>query len=160
LRGPHGHWGKSTARSSSDGVGKRTGVQTPRTGKAFIGWKGPRVNARNNVYAGRDGNVYRHDVNGWSKRDHGKWNRVGAGQGPSSSRRSANTRSSLQRTRSSRSMGSYSSRFPGTSRSHSGSRVSRPGSYSRSGGSHSGSRGSYSRGSVRGRGYGGRGGFR
>ena len=49
--------------------------------------------ANNNVYAGKDGNVYRKDSTGnWSKYDNGSWNSVDQPQGSGQARGDGGTR--------------------------------------------------------------------
>ena len=88
--GPYSHWGKSEIRRGDDWVktwhqtneGKTVrGIETSKGGKG-VGFSGGEHRtgvyrtADNNLYVGRDGNVYRHDENGWSKRKDGNWNPI------------------------------------------------------------------------------------
>ncbi len=88
--GVYGNWGSTQVRRGDDWVntkrftssagnttritrGDQGGMisRSGQDGRGFIGAKG------DNVYAGRDGSVYRRDPNGsWSKWDNGNWNSV------------------------------------------------------------------------------------
>jgi hypothetical protein len=88
--GPYGHWGESEIRRGDDWVktwhqtneGKTVrSIETSKGGKGagFSSGEhraGVYRTADNNLYVGRDGNVYRHDENGWSKRKDGNWNPI------------------------------------------------------------------------------------
>lgn len=95
---PYGHWGESEIRRGDDWVktwhqtneGKTVrGIETSKGGK------GVRYNSGehrggvyrtgdDNLYVGRDGNVYRHDENGWSKREDRDWSPINRDRGTSS----------------------------------------------------------------------------
>ncbi|MBW1768935.1 MAG: hypothetical protein JRJ65_18050, partial [Deltaproteobacteria bacterium] len=90
YRGPYGQWGKSEFTRGDDWVktwhksgGDRTigGVETSGGGKGFVA-KGDEhrggiyKTGGNNLYVGVDGNLYRRDEDGWSKREDGDWNQI------------------------------------------------------------------------------------
>jgi hypothetical protein len=54
----------------SDSRGTIAGYKTSEGTRGFVG------RDENNLYAGRDGNVYRRDEEGWQKYDNGDWNEV------------------------------------------------------------------------------------
>ena len=96
-RGPYGQWGKSEFTRGDDWVktwhqsgGGRTtgGMETSRGGKGFVA-KGDEhqggfyKTGGNNLYVGVDGNLYRRDEDGWSKREGGGWDQVGRDERPS-----------------------------------------------------------------------------
>jgi hypothetical protein len=89
---PYGRWGSSTvsgpnktvntasgsnARGSAGGFSSSTGAQGAGYHNRATGNSGGVVKAPSgDVYAGRDGNVYQHTDNGWSKWNNGSWNSV------------------------------------------------------------------------------------
>jgi hypothetical protein len=79
----------------SDARGTVAGAETSRGGKvvaagngegdrSFVGRTGS-----GDIYAGRDGNVYRKNEDGWQKYTDGGWNSVGGGDRPSAGTRDA-----------------------------------------------------------------------
>jgi len=91
---PHGHWGESEVRRGDDWAktwhktseGKTVrSIETSKGGKG-VGFSDGEHRSSvyragdNNLYVGRDGNVYRHDENGWSKREGGNWNQISRDQ--------------------------------------------------------------------------------
>ena len=90
YKGPYGHWGESEIRRGDDWIkswhdsnGNRTvgGIETSKGGKGAF-YKGNDhqggiyKTGDNDLYVGRDGNVYRRDEDGWSKRENGTWDPV------------------------------------------------------------------------------------
>lgn len=57
---------KGTIRTTNKAIGIRK--NTPKRLKVASAKR-----ATNNVYVGKDGKIYRHGLNGWQKRDNGKW---------------------------------------------------------------------------------------
>jgi hypothetical protein len=102
---PYGRWGSSTITGPSQTVETRSGSNargaagefSSSTGAEGAGYYnratgssgGAVKGAGGDVYAGRDGNVYRHTDDGWSKWNNGTWNPV---QPPSSSSPSGQAR--------------------------------------------------------------------
>ena len=187
--GVYGSWGSTSVTRGDDWVntkrftsssgnttrvtrGDQGGMISRRgpNGGGFVGQKG------DNVYAGRDGTVYRRDANGnWSKWDNGNWNSPNRPEQRNSSGRDSmlndraraeersrggdrggdrSTVNSLERDRAARSSGSQRTRDTG---SYNRSRGGNAGSYSRSSGASRGGGGGFSRGGGGGfRGGGGR----
>ena len=90
YRGPYGQWGESEFTKGDDWVktwhqssGGRTigGIETSEGGKGLV-LKGDEhqggifKTGEGDLYAGKDGNIYRRDEDGWSKREDGEWNQV------------------------------------------------------------------------------------
>jgi hypothetical protein len=90
YRGPYGHWGESEIRRGDDWIkswhesdGTRTigGIETSKGGEGIF-YKGDDhrggiyKTGDNNLYVGKDGNLYRRDEDGWSKRENGTWDPV------------------------------------------------------------------------------------
>jgi hypothetical protein len=91
---PHGHWGETEVRRGDDWAktwhktseGKTVrGIETSKGGKG-VGFSDGEHRSSvyragdNNLYVGKDGNVYRHDENGWSKREGENWNQISRDQ--------------------------------------------------------------------------------
>lgn len=67
----------SNARGSAGGFNSSTGAQGAGYHNRATGSSGGAVRTQGgDVYAGRDGNVYRHTDQGWSKYNNGAWNTV------------------------------------------------------------------------------------
>jgi hypothetical protein len=112
--------------------GSRTGGSSGFVGKTGGG----------DVYAGRDGNVYRNSGSGWQKHENGSWNSANrpTPQSGSSARTGANAPQAVQGEFENRQRGSYSAdRSQQRSGSMSGSGMS-GGGYSRGGGFRGGGR--------------------
>ncbi len=117
----YGNWGSSAVSRGNDWVktghyqGQEGGGMRYRTSdgnSGFVGRKG------DDLYAGKDGNVYRRSDSGWQSYDNGNWNSVDRNRSDTnqldrqrSSREAGNYRSgssqSFQRNRSTMSRGSY-----------------------------------------------------
>ncbi len=160
---PYASWGTTSiqrgndwARTArySDSRGTVAGARTSRGGAA-VGYSGQRGTGgavrtgSGDLYAGRDGNVYRRDSDGWSKYGDGGWSQIdppGEGRAGTGNRSSAasdvrsrtssgqqagqigrGTYDQLNRDRSGRSQGSYRSGQYGNWRSSGGARPSRGG---------------------------------
>ncbi len=109
VKGPYEQWGTSTVSRSGDWVqsrhrsndrGTAAGFETSRGGQGtFVrgdARQGGLVkDANNNVYAGRNGNVYRHNENGWTYRKDNQWMSFQPEKSPSSL--SAEQRQSTQK---------------------------------------------------------------
>ena len=169
--GVYGSWGSSYVQRGDDWASSKrfTNRQTGTTTRVTRGDQGGMISRRgpdgggfvgkggDNVYAGRDGNVYRRDQNGnWNKWDNGSWNQVQRpGDGVSTRESTLNdgarqkerqlsssTLNTLDRDRSSRAQGTqrtrdsgtYNSRGGGNAGSYRSSGMSRGGGYSRGGG--------------------------
>ena len=178
----YGSWGStqvqrgdqwaSTSRVTSNRTGDTARVTRTDSGAAAVTKRGPGADsgavrtAGGDVYAGRDGNVYKKSDGGWQKYDNGgNWgsaerptpqgDRAGAAAGPTASTTATRDRSSvsgppaprgnvtmdqLDRDSRARSEGSQRTRDYGSYQRSGGSRSS-AGSYRSSGGSRGGSRG-------------------
>jgi hypothetical protein len=132
---PYSSWGSSAVRRGDDWVksghyrGQEGGGMRYRTSDGNSGFVGRHGD---DLYAGRDGNVYRRTDNGWQNFDNGKWNSVDRGDlnRPTQNRDSIN---SLDRQRSQRSTGNQ--RYSGSqSFSRGRSSMSRGGGGMRGGG--------------------------
>ncbi len=110
-------WGSTAVRRGDDWVktghysGQEGGGMRYRTSDGNSGFVGQRGD---DLYAGRDGNVYRRTDSGWQNFDNGSWNNVDKGDlnRPSTTDRSYNrdSISSLDRQRSQRDYGSQRAR--------------------------------------------------
>jgi hypothetical protein len=94
ARDAYGQWGESVARRGDDWIhtghytderGTRAAFETSEGGKGvgFRGEQGSGFVARSgqdDLYVGRDGDVYRRDGDGWSRYDDGNWNPVDTGE--------------------------------------------------------------------------------
>jgi hypothetical protein len=178
----YGSWGStqvqrgdqwaSTSRVTSNRTGDTARVTRTDSGAAAVTKRGPGADsgavrtAGGDVYAGRDGNVYKKSDGGWQKYDNGgnwgnaerptpKGDRAGAAAGPTASTTGARDRSSvsgppaprgnvtmdqLDRDSRARSEGAQRTRDYGSYQRSGGNRSS-SGSYRSSGGSRGGSRG-------------------
>jgi hypothetical protein len=174
--GVYGSWGSSYVQRGDDWASTKrfTNRQTDTTTRVTRGDQGGIISRRgpdsggfvgkggDNVYAGRDGNVYRRDQNGsWSKWNDGSWNQVQKpGGGNVSTRDSMMSESGRQRDRQQIDRSTYSNlERDRSSRAQGTQRTRDAGNYNRGGG---GNAGSYrSSGMSRGGGSrGGGGGFR
>ena len=97
----YGNWGTTAVKRGDDWVrtvtasgdhGALAGYRTSEGGGGFVG------RDDNNLYAGRDGNVYRRNESGWQKHDDGNWHTV---ERPDTGRESARTPSTGSLDRSS-----------------------------------------------------------
>jgi hypothetical protein len=138
--------GTTTRVTEGSGGGSMVSRNTPGPGGSFAGQSGS-----GDVYAGRDGNVYRKQGDSWQKYDNGGWNSTAAtpeqrqaaqdraGQArdrASSSGFDSATAGQLNRDSAARSNGATRTRDASTVRSGAG--ASRAGSYRPSGGSRGG----------------------
>ena len=97
YRSPYGQWGESEFTKGDDWVktwhqsdGEHTtgGIETSKGGKGFVA-KGDEHQAGifktgdNDLYVGKDGNLYRRDEDGWSKRGDGEWDQISRDDRPS-----------------------------------------------------------------------------
>jgi hypothetical protein len=90
ARDAYGQWGESVIRRGDDWIhtghytdehGTRAGFETSEGGKGvgFRGDQGSGFVARSgedDLYVGRDGDVYRRDENGWSRYNDGNWDSI------------------------------------------------------------------------------------
>ena len=125
---PYGSWERGVAVQGDDwargGVardsrGAVAGAETSRGGKA-LGVENPQGEragvartGSGNVYAGKDGEVYRRNEDGWQKNSGGQWNDVSSQrerQAPDTSKVSRDTSQGLQRDAQSRDRGSQAAR--------------------------------------------------
>jgi hypothetical protein len=158
----YGSWGQTGVRRGDDWAttsrvtNNRTGATTRRTttseGGSAVTRNGPGIgnnsgvarSGSGDVYAGRDGNVYRNSGDGWQKYDNGGWNSVNqptpqqreqAQQRASQARESAGTNSTVgQLNRDSAARAEGAQRTYDAGRVNSGARTTNPGSYRPSGG--------------------------
>ncbi len=93
YRTPYDNWGETTLKRGDDWVktqhysnnkGTVRSIETSKGG-AGIRFKGDNhsggiyKSGNDDLYAGKDGNIYKRDENGWSKREDGEWNEVSRG---------------------------------------------------------------------------------
>jgi hypothetical protein len=160
--GIYGSWGQTgvvrgdnwatTSRVTSNITGNTTRVTRTGEGGTAVTRRGPgqgdgfiAETGGGNVYAGRDGNVYRREGDSWQRYDNGSWTGV---QDPRPEQRQQNggratqtetgTTGQLDRDRAARESGSQRTRDAATERSGSGSSGTRSGSYRPSGGARTG----------------------
>jgi hypothetical protein len=90
IKGPNEQWGESVIRKGDDWAktwhrteGGETvgGIETSGGGKGLAlkgeeGKGGVFKSGTGDLYVGKDGAMYRHDENGWSKNENGAWNPV------------------------------------------------------------------------------------
>ena len=93
YRTPYDNWGETTLKRGDDWVkaqhysnnkGTVRSIETSKGG-AGVRFKGDNhsggiyKSGNDDLYAGKDGNIYKRDENGWSKREDGEWNEVSRG---------------------------------------------------------------------------------
>jgi len=184
--GVYGSWGSTYVQRGDDWASTKrfTNLQTDTTTRVTRGDQGGMIRQKgqdgsgflgtrnDNVYAGRDGNVYRRDQSGnWSKWDNGSWNQVQRPGGSVSTRDSMlnegarqrerqmdrSTYGNLERDRSTRAQGEQRTRDGGSYNRGGGGNLGgyRSSGVSRGSGGSRGGGGGFSRGGG-GRGGGGR----
>jgi len=93
YRTPYDNWGETTLKRGDDWIktqhysnnkGTVRSIETSKGG-AGVRFKGDNhsggiyKSGNDDLYAGKDGNIYKRDENGWSKREDGEWNEVSHG---------------------------------------------------------------------------------
>lgn len=148
----YGSWGSTavqrgdnwaqTSRATNRATGTTTRVTTGSEGGAAVSRRGPEGGttvgrtASGDVYAGRDGNVYRQSGGSWQKYDNGNWGSVERAQTGTTQQVDPSTYGQLERDRSARTEGTQRTRDYSTYNRSTPTRSS-AGSY-RSGGARAG----------------------
>ena len=102
---PYAQWGSSVAVRGDDWAraghittarGTVGGIQSSQGSAVYrSGQQGTVVRTREDMYVGRDGNVYKRDSNGnWSQHENGNWNPIDTPQRPSNRRTATSTSTS------------------------------------------------------------------